>query len=71
VGSSTNYYPVGTNQSSHEVTGSERQEADSSRFGAADVDTASVHINGNALPPSVVSTGAAETTTKKSNRGES
>lgn len=72
VGSSRVYYPGVTNQSSHEITGSAAtQDADSSRFGVVDVDTGSVHINGNALPPSVVSTGAAETTTKKSNKGES
>lgn len=67
VGSSRVFYPVGTNQSSLEITG---LDADSSRFGVVDADTGSVHINGNALPPSVVSTGAAEITSKKSNKGE-
>jgi hypothetical protein len=65
------YHPLGTNQTSQENTGSERHGTDSARFGVADADTGSIHINGNALPPSVVSTGAAETTTKKSSsKGE-
>lgn len=65
------YHPVGIIQLSQENTGSERHETDTAGFGVVDADTSSIHVNGNALPPSVVSIGPAETTTKKSSsKGE-
>ena len=60
--SSKVYHPVETNNLSQGNNGSERH-TDSARFG---VDPGLIHVNGNAVPPSVVSTGVAETTTKKS-----
>lgn len=65
VGSSTVYYSVGTNQSSHEIS-----DVNSSRLGVVDMDTGSVHANGKVLPPSVASTGTADATSKKSSKGE-
>jgi hypothetical protein len=59
------HYPVVTDQFSHVVP---VNDVDSSKFAVADADAGSVHVNGNALPPSVVSSGAAETTTKKGSK---
>ncbi|KAG0582964.1 hypothetical protein KC19_3G097700 [Ceratodon purpureus] len=61
--SSTSVLSSRVYQTSQENTGSEKHDSDSARF---DTDSGSIHVNGNGLAPSAVSTGAAETITKKS-----